>query len=149
MGNSGSKKPPYSESELESLREKFPACYKLFRFVCPPKGAFPQTREAYRLCISKDILGPEDFEPTYKEDHRNLLRVADSSSCSVSFMETKDALNRILSSAKHQGKRIVHGMIKKKYGFMLQKPNEAHCQLWVYETTTPWVDFTLKEDIET
>lgn len=136
-----------SEDHLNALREKFPAHFKSLKFTCPPRDAFPQTHLVYRLCVSEDSLCSDDFVPTYLESPQPELRT-NASSYSVSFMETTKKIEQLLASPKHSNKHVVQGTIKKKYGFMKRSTNGQHCDLWLYEDSRPWLDFTEKDDTE-
>ena len=145
MNSGNNDKKGLSENVLETLREKFPAHFATLPFQCPPTDSFPQDRLVYRLCASETTLCESDFIPTYLEDNKSIIRKNDASSYSISFMETMDGINRIRVFPKQRSKRAVQGTIKKKYGFMLQKKNNPHCELWAYCDATPWEDFEEKE----
>ena len=130
-------------SEFDELRKKFPARFSNLGFLCPPADSLPQTKRAYRLCKSVDTLEPADFCPTYLERHYD---PNSETSYAVSFLEDIDTVTKYKNKWRSlENKRPVAGVIKKKYGFAKQKTNDPHCNLWLYEDATPWVDFEMNE----
>ena len=132
--------------DLDKLKSMFPARFQSLKFPCPPIDSYPQTKRVYRLCSSAHSLSSDDFIPSYQEKNSRSGRWNDVSSYSVSFLDTMDSVEKYQQKyPKLRNKRAVKGVIKKKYGFMRQKPKDPHCDLWLYEKAEPWIDFEMEE----
>lgn len=134
----------YSQDKLNQLRKRFPARFRECSCTCPPFNARPAYLEnVFRYCLnSADSLNQDDFLPwDIEKSLRNKFQ-QDPSKLAVSFFSDYYAIEKMQRKyPAFKNKNIVKGSIKKKYGFSLKNDKTKHIDLWLYEDSTPWIDY--------